>query len=213
MYSAVITAAGTGSRAGLGYNKMLFEYQGQTVLETIVKTFVNSQYFDQLIITVNASDIEAYTSILKPYNVELVIGGAERMDSVANGVSKAHNQFVFVHDGARIFLDNELIERLVGYEGDFDGLALATNVIDTTLIVTNGRIEQVLDRDKLFNMQTPQVVNRDIYLEAYAQAKREQLNFTDEMSMLSYYHHDCYIVESESYNKKLTRPEDFEVEK
>lgn len=211
MYSAVITAAGTGSRAGLGYNKMLFEYNGQTVLETIVKTFVNNPHFNQLIVTVSQNDLSAYQQILKGYDVQLIIGGDERMDSVANGVKQAINPFVFVHDGARIFLDDLLINRLVEFEQDYDGLALATSVIDTTLVVESGQIKQVLNRDTLFNMQTPQVVAKDVYLNAYQLARSERKVFTDEMSMLSYYGYKCFIVESESYNKKLTKPEDFEV--
>lgn len=211
MFSAVITAAGTGSRAGLGYNKMLFEYKGQTVLETIVKTFIANENFNQVIVTVNPSDVERYEQILKPYDVELIIGGNERMDSVANGIKAVSNQFAFVHDGARIFLDNELIDRLISFEQSFDGLALATKVIDTTLVVEDGIIKEILNRDTLYNMQTPQVVNKELYLNCYDNAKHDALTFTDEMSMLSYYGYKCFIVESESYNMKLTKPEDFEV--
>lgn len=211
MYSAVITAAGTGSRAGLGYNKMLFEYNGQTVLETVVKTFANNPNFNQLIVTVNINDLPAYTQILQAYDVTLIIGGEERMDSVANGVKQAINPYVFVHDGARIFLDQPLINRLLDYHQSYDGLALATSVIDTTLVVEDGQIKHVLNRDCLYNMQTPQVVAKDIYLNAYQQAKSEGKLFTDEMSMLCNYGYKCFIVESESYNQKLTKPEDFEV--
>lgn len=211
MYSVVITAAGVGSRSGLGYNKMLFEYQGVTVLERVVKTFVNNANFDQVIITVNKTDVVAYQQILQPYDVEIVIGGSERMNSVANGVKLATNQYVFVHDGARIFLDDQLISRLVNHHPGYDGLALATQVIDTTLLVENGRIKQVLNRDNLYNMQTPQIVNKAIYLDCYNRAVADNQIFTDEMSMLANYGFNCQIVDSESYNFKLTKPEDFEV--
>lgn len=211
MFSAVITAAGIGSRSGLGYNKMLFEYKGMTVLERAVKTFTSNPNFDQIIITVNSNDVEAYTSILKDYDIEMVIGGSERMHSVANGINAATNQTVFVHDGARIFLDQELISRLVHHESNYDGLALATKAIDTTLFVENGQIKQVLNRDNLYNMQTPQVVSKSVYQVCYNQAKDDQIVFTDEMSMLTYYGYNCQVVESETYNFKLTKPEDFEV--
>lgn len=211
MYSAVITAAGVGSRSGLGYNKMLFEYQGITVLERVVKTFVNNPNFDQIIITVNSTDVEAYQQILKGYKVEMVIGGSERMHSVANGIEVATNQFVFVHDGARIFLDDQLISRLIEHKPGYDGLALATQVIDTTLFVEDGHIKRVLNRDNLYNMQTPQVVNKAVYTACYTRALSENKIFTDEMSMLANYGYNCQVVASESYNFKLTKPEDFEV--
>lgn len=213
MYSVVITAAGSGSRAGLGYNKMLFEFEGQTVLETTVKTFVNNPNFDQIIVTASSLDFERYSQILQDYDVELLIGGDERMDSVANGVEVATNEFVFVHDGARMFLDDLLIERLVTCDLDYEGLALGIKATDTTLLVRDGVIEQVLNRDNLYNMQTPQVVNRKLYLAAYKRACEAGLTFTDEMSLMSYCGYVCRVVESETYNRKLTKPEDFEVRK
>lgn len=209
MYSIVITAAGSGSRAGLGYNKMLYKIDGITLLEKSVQIFANNNLFNELIVTASQVDYPLYTEILKNYNVKLVIGGKERMNSVYQGVLEATNNTVFIHDGARVYLDNALIDRLSSYDQAYDGLALATPVVDTTLLVEDNQIKQILNRDKLFNMQTPQVVNRNKYLEAYGQAITEEALFTDEMSLLTNYGYNCHIVKSEVYNKKLTNPEDF----
>lgn len=209
MYSAVITAAGSGTRAGLGYNKMLHKIDGITLLERSVRIFTNNQSFDEIIVTASNVDYPIYTEILKAYNVKIVVGGKERMYSVHKGVLEATNDKVFVHDGARIYLDDYLIDRLTSYDCDYDGLALATPVIDTTLLVEDNQIKQILNRDQLFNMQTPQVVNKQKYFEAYNQAVSNNLLFTDEMSLLTNYGFNCHIVKSEVYNKKLTNPEDF----
>lgn len=209
MYSVVITAAGSGTRAGLGYNKMLYKIDDITLLEKSVQIFANNKLFDELIVTASEADYPVYTEILKPYNIKLVIGGKERMHSVYKGVLEATNNIVFIHDGARIYLDNDLINRLASYDQSYDGLALATPVVDTTLLVEDNQIKQVLNRDLLFNMQTPQVVNKDKYLDAYNQAILEDMLFTDEMSLLTNYGYSCHIVKSEGYNKKLTNPEDF----
>ncbi len=211
MYSAVITSAGSGTRAGLGYNKMLFEIDGQTLVEKTVKTFVNNPNFDEVIVTVSDDDFSIYEKILKTYDVKLVLGGKERMHSVANGINVAQNEKVFVHDGARIFLGDELISRLVNHEPDCDGVALALKVVDTTLYVEGNKITKVLNRDNLYNMQTPQVVRKSVYNKCYETAIEQSLLFTDEMSMLTHFGYECNIVEGESYNKKMTRPEDFEV--
>ncbi len=211
MYSAVITAAGSGTRAGLGYNKMLYKIDGITLIEKTVAVFANNDLFDDIIVTVSESDIEIYQQLLENYNVKFIIGGKERMNSVANGVSEAVNPIVFVHDGARIFLDDILIARLNDFSEDYDGLALATEAIDTTLLVEGNKIQKVLDRSSLYNMQTPQVVNKDVYIKCFQQAINDQLLFTDEVSMLTHYDYNCKIVISESYNKKMTTPQDFEV--
>lgn len=209
MYSAIITAAGVGSRAGLGYNKMLYKKDGVTILEIIVKKFVDFQIFDEIIVTANETDFDTYKQILEHYPVEIVIGGNERMDSVYNGVKNAKNKLVFIHDGARIFLNKDLIMRLVNFEMDFDGLALALKSIDTTLMVEDNKIIKILNRDSLYTMQTPQVVNKQKFIQAYKCAKEDNAIYTDEMSMLTTYGFDCKVVEGEAFNKKLTKPEDF----
>lgn len=209
MYSVVITAAGIGSRAGLGYNKLLFEVGGRTVLENTVRIFATNKLFNQIIVTTNEDDKKQYENILKDYDVLLITGGSERMHSVAKGVSQAKSEYVFVHDGARMFLKDELIRRLADYHQKYDGLALAVNATDTTLKVNNGRVIEVLDRNQLFNMQTPQVVNKAIYLQAYNLAVADSLLFTDEVSMLCHYGYECKITLSETTNTKLTKPEDF----
>ncbi len=209
MYSVVITAAGSGKRAGLGFNKMLFEINGMTVLEKIVNLFVSNQLINDIIVTYSEKDKLVYEQILNKYNVNLIIGGDERMDSVASGVSNAINDLVLVHDGARVFLKDELITRLDKAPKDWDGIALALASTDTTLVVKQGEIKSVLNRDELFTMQTPQIVKKDIYLKCYQNALQDKLLFNDEVSLLAHYHFKCKIVESEAYNIKLTRPEDF----
>lgn len=209
MYSVVITAAGSGTRAGLGYNKMLFELDGITLIEKTVAIFANNPNFDDIIVTASETDFVEYSNILKNYNPQIIVGGQERMNSVANGVKHAKHQTVFVHDGARVFLDDQLINQLLAFKQEYDGLALAIKATDTTLLVEGGKITKVLDRDTLYNMQTPQVVNKQVYLECYNQALAAHQLFTDEMSLLTAYGYECHIVESEGYNFKLTKPEDF----
>ncbi len=209
MYSVVITAAGSGTRANLGYNKMLYKIDGITLIEKAVQIFANNSKFNQIIVTASETDLAEYKQILSKYDVNLIVGGKERMDSVANGIKAATNEIVYVHDGARVFLDDNLLQRLFTFNKNFDGLALALGVTDTTLQVIDGKISKVLERSTLFNMQTPQVVNRQVYINCYEQAIANNQIFTDEMSMLCAYGYNCQIVESESYNIKLTKPEDF----
>lgn len=209
MYSVVITAAGSGTRAGLGYNKMLYKIDGITLIEKSVSIFANHPDFEDIIVTASETDYEQYCQLLNDYDVNIIVGGNERMDSVANGVRQAKHDTVFVHDGARVFLDDQLISRLLDFNNDYDGLSLAVKAIDTTLLVEEGKITKVLERDTLYNMQTPQVVKKNIYEECYNLAVKSHKIYTDEMSLLCSYGYRCHIVESESYNCKLTKPEDF----
>ncbi len=209
MASIVITAAGNGTRANLGYNKMLHDIDGFTVLEICVSKIVALNYFKQIIITHSKQDEVIYKQLLSNYNVTFVCGGDSRMDSVYNGVKMATSEYVYIHDGARINVTSELFERLRSFSKQYDGLSLATKAIDTTLEAVDGKIIKVLNREQLYNMQTPQVVNRNVYIECYNQAVIEQRLFSDEMSMLAHYDYECHIVISEYYNTKLTTAKDF----
>lgn len=210
MYSAVIVAAGKGSRAKLGYNKMLFKINGEAIIRKTVEKFVNNRLFNQVIVVINEKEQDQMSEALHGLdNICFAFGQGSRMDSVAQGVEKAINEVIFVHDGARIYITDELIARLDNNAKRKINCALATKAIDTTLMVERGKIKQILNRDQLFNMQTPQVVNKVDYSKSYSEAKIKELDFSDEMSMLTYFGYACEVVESEYYNIKLTKPEDF----
>ncbi len=210
MYSAVILAAGRGSRAKLGYNKMLYEVDGRAIIYHTTKIFVESGLFSEIIIVINRNDEAKIRQILSEFTqVRFTYGSDERMNSVYNGVNIAKSQQVFVHDGARVYITKELLKRLERKSQQVANCALAVPAIDTTLVVQDGEIKQVLDRQQLYNMQTPQVVLRDQFISACERAIEENLQFSDEMSLLSHYNYQCHIVESEYSNVKLTKPEDF----
>lgn len=210
MFSVVIPCAGSGKRANLGYNKMLYDLGGELVINRTVNVFIKNPLFQQIIVLANAEDFDFIRELFSGQPVEVLLGGAERMDSVAIGVKAATSDFVFVHDGARMFIDDNLINRLVdALTSEADGYALATKLSNTVLKVDGVKIVGVLERDQLFAMQTPQVVRRQQYLNCYASAVTTGKLFTDEMSILTEYGYDCNIVLSEEYNQKLTNPEDF----
>lgn len=213
MYSVVIPCAGSGTRAKLGYNKMLFKINGKTIIEHTANVFINNPMFNQVIVVVSENDYTQVNSMFTDPQVLVTIGGKERMNSVHLGVLHAQSEFVFIHDGARMFIDDLLIDRLVNeLSSEVDGCALAVEVVDTILQIENNKIIKVLNRDKLRGMQTPQVVGKASYLKSYKQAQMDNLTFTDEMSLLTHYGYHCTVVAGAGYNLKLTNPEDFQGE-
>lgn len=214
MYSAIILSAGSGTRMQLGYNKMLFEYKGKTLLEYSLELFCNSEKFNQIILVIAQKDYEVVSDIIacNNYQVEIVIGGENRQNSVVNGLEKVKNEWVFIHDGARIFLTDELLTRLDNkrkevQQDEVDGFALAVKSIDTTLKVQNDVIVEKLDRKNLYLMQTPQVSRTDKLKKILNNTKKI---YTDEMSAFLINNKEVHIVESEYYNKKITTLEDID---
>lgn len=214
MYSAIILSAGSGTRMQLGYNKMLFEYKGKTLLEYSLDLFCNSKKFNQIILVIAQKDYEAVSDIVahNNYQVEIAIGGENRQNSVVNGLEKVKNEWVFIHDGARIFLTDELLTRLDNkrkevQQDEVDGFALAVKSIDTTLKVQNDVVVEKLDRENLYLMQTPQVSRTDKLKKILNNTKEI---YTDEMSAFLVNKKEVHIVESEYYNKKITTLEDID---
>lgn len=75
-YTALIVAAGSGSRMGLGYNKMLYQFDnGKTILETTVDIFLNDQRCEQVVVVGSEQDIEQYQKLLINDRITFTIGG------------------------------------------------------------------------------------------------------------------------------------------
>ena len=92
MYSAMVLAAGIGSRMGLGYNKMLYEIKGAPVIIHTIKKFLNDATCGQIVLVVNELEIETMQQLLSEAKlmderIEIVKGGKERQYSVYNGLT------------------------------------------------------------------------------------------------------------------------------
>lgn len=209
MNSLVLLAAGSGSRLNLGYNKMLFEVNGQTILEITLKKFKESKLFDEIIVVVKKEELAIWES-KNLENITLVIGGDTRQSSVYNGVSQATNDFVWVHDGARCNITIDLINRL-SQAIITPGVVAAVKAKDSLRLVKNGRIDSILDRDFVYLMQTPQIVDKKIYTKCYKKALEEKIEETDEVGLLFRYGYKMGIIEGDYSNIKVTTKDDLGV--
>ncbi len=211
-YSVVILGAGLGSRMNLGYNKILYKHNGHSIIYKTVTSIIESNYFDQVIVVINQVDELHIKKELKKYpNIQYVYGGKTRQESVFNSLDHVTNDLVFIHDGARSNITKELLMRLiedVELNTNYQGYALACQVKDTILKVEDYEIKQVLERSILYTMQTPQVSNPNILKKHLMKAQEEGRQFTDEMSLLTFYGLKTKIVKSEYYNNKVTTIED-----
>ena len=114
--TAIITAAGNGTRAGFKNNKVLqIIYGDKTVLECAVAPFLRCEHIDEIIITSSKTDYKTINNLFanceKP--IKTVIGGETRADSVKNAVAAAKCEYVLIHDGARPYLSDTLLNKCV----------------------------------------------------------------------------------------------------
>jgi 2-C-methyl-D-erythritol 4-phosphate cytidylyltransferase len=212
---AVVPAAGIGQRMGSSLPKQYLSLLGKTVLEHTVTTLLKIPQLQFLVVVVAADDKHWQSmTVSEDPRVKSVYGGAERGDSVLNGLHALsevcdHNDWVLVHDVARpcINLDdiNSLIIELT--DNNVGGL-LATPCSDTIKKVQNGSVIETIDRRNLWQAQTPQMFRYQLLCESLYSAIEQGLLITDEASAIEVAGYHPKIVEGSSTNIKITRLED-----
>lgn len=214
MYSTLILAAGIGSRMGLGYNKMLHILQGQPVIVHTIKKFLGNRSCNQIVLVVNELEIETMKQILGQAQIidsriEIVKGGAERQYSVYNGLQVVREDVVLVHDGARPFVTNEMIEQCYKLAKSGHPSIVAVPVKDTMKRVINGVVVDTPNRDEMYSVQTPQASPTSLLKKAHEAAKVASFLGTDEASLIEKYTTtSVHVVKGTYTNIKLTTPED-----
>lgn len=212
---AVIPAAGTGSRFAAHEVKQYAQLSGFTVLERSAEALLALPALQKLVIAVHAEDTRAAAlPRLQHAKVHFVVGGAERADSVLAALMAlqniaTENDWVLVHDAARPCLTKKDLQRLVEcLAQDTVGGILAVPAIDTLKTVSNHVIAHTIDRQTIWQAQTPQMFRFGLLLHALQSARKEQLAVTDEASAMEAAGHAVKIVEGARSNIKITYPDD-----
>lgn len=211
-YSVVIVAAGSGSRMGLGYNKMLFQLKnGHTILEETVLKFYDDKRCKQVIVVASDYDLETFQTLFKDKNIEFTQGGKTRQDSVYQGLKKVKQEYVFIHDGARPWISKDCINRIVEVLETKEACLLMMPVKDTIKVVEDGKVINTPKRSTLYLAQTPQAFVTKKIIKAYDRAYEKGIQATDDAQIMELCG-DCevYMVEGSYENMKVTTKEDIE---
>lgn len=212
--AAIIPAAGSGSRMGLDHPKQYHLLAGIPILIHTVRAFVASPRIETIVLAVPASRIAATRTLLVDYelsdaDVLVVAGGVRRQDSVKAGLEAldADVELVLVHDAARPMLSGDLIDRCCDGAMQYGAVIAAVPVKDTLKKEgAGGTILHTVDREELWQAQTPQVFQRSVLLGAYATAGDRDV--TDEASLLELAGIEVHLVQGDETNIKITRPDD-----
>jgi len=210
--AAVIVAGGSGRRIGGPVRKQYLEIDGIPVLLRAVVPFLSDPRIQQVVVVIPADDVEAPPPWLASLGVRIVAGGAERGDSVRNGLAavEAEADFVLVHDGARPFVSSEVIDRVL--EAAPSAAIAAVPVTDTMKEVDgDGAITGTPDHARLWQAQTPQGFPREGLARAYARAREEGLAATDDAALYERYVGPVRVVMGSYRNLKVTRPADLAI--
>jgi len=207
---SVIVAAGKGER--FGSYKPLLKIGDRYMLEYSVETISNNKRIEGIVVVCLSSYIQTIRELLKKYEkVKYVIpGGQFRQDSVRKGVLKVPEniEFVMVHDAARPFVSEDIIERAINAAMEKGSCVVCLGVNDTVKRVENNLIKETLDRNSIFLAQTPQIFRRQDLICAFENATAKRLVFTDESSLMEFQGFYPYMIPGDKTNIKITYPDD-----
>ena len=211
--SAIIPAAGSGER--FGEEKQFKLLSGRPLFFHALKLFLQSDYIDEIIVAVPSANVDpTHRDVLsmsagKP--VKVVSGGTRRQDSVKNGidVSDSDSTLVCIHDAARPFVTEDLIQRSISACEFADGAIVGIPSKDTVKFSENGLVKETLDREKIWLAQTPQCFHKNKLLQALDHAKTENLTGTDESALMEAMGFSIKLVEGDSNNFKITTKNDW----
>ena len=226
-FAAVLPAGGLGKRMGGTVPKQLMQLGGKPVYQYPLETFLKMDEIAEVVIAVPADWKDYFEKEIDTWfssdnaigelrtKLKIVVGGAERWQSVENGVNAlaSSTEYVLVHDVARPFVSEKIIRDVCETLVSKGSCLVAKPAIDTIKIASDGRVESTIDRNKVWLAQTPQAARIDLLKSLYARIAKEPLDFTptDEASILEFFGEPVYIVKGESANNKLTTREDFEI--
>jgi 2-C-methyl-D-erythritol 4-phosphate cytidylyltransferase len=183
MFSAILLMAGKGERMNMEINKILLPLGNKKVYEYSLDVLLKT--VDEIICVISKDNEDIIKSL--PNNVKYTFGGKTRQESVINGLKLVTNDYVLIHDSARPFITKELIDDIKKELLNNKNVLACSKCKDTIKELNNNKLN-TLDRNKLIKAYTPQCGNTNILLDSYNKALKENKEFTDDLSIVEYYH-------------------------
>ena len=211
MVSVILLMAGKGTRMKENINKVLLPLGDKMIFQYPLSLFVK---LDFEVICVISKDDEEIVRKNIPSQVKLVYGGNTRQESVYNGLMECTGDYVLIHDAARAFISLATINEIIENKNNNEAILTYLNVKDT-IKIKNGEIVSTLPRESLIAATTPQCASKELFLEVYNLAKKDNFIATDDISLIEKYRPDVrinYILANEE-NFKITTPLDLKLAK
>jgi 2-C-methyl-D-erythritol 4-phosphate cytidylyltransferase len=212
---AIIVAAGAGKRIKGELPKQFLTLGDKPILAHTIDKFERCDLIDQIILVV-PEDYMGYCSqaIVDKFSFrkikKIVCGGKERQDSVYLGLKACpgNSSIVAIHDGVRPFISSDKISESVRLCQTKKAVVLAISPKDTVKRAENGMVVTTLDRNKLCLVQTPQVFEYELILDAHQRAKEDGFVGTDDSALVERLGNQVTIMEGDYQNIKITTAAD-----
>ncbi len=216
MNTAIIVAAGKGTRMNAGINKQFIDINGKPLLAHTLQAFQSCREIDRIILVSGKEELQlCREQILETYGFDkvdrLVVGGSERQQSVYNGIKELDEGcgVVVIHDGARPIVTDNIIERCIEGAKAYGAVSAGMPVKETIKVLDeNGFVKCTPERGTLWVTQTPQAFKPEIIRNAHESALSNGISGTDDAFLVESMGIKVKMIESSYENIKVTTPED-----
>jgi 2-C-methyl-D-erythritol 4-phosphate cytidylyltransferase len=215
MTSAIIVAAGKGTRMGANVDKLWLEVAGRPVIAHTWKQFNDADCVDEIILVVREGMQPHFIELAEKFYFQkpfrLVVGGAERQDSVWNGLAavSSKTEIVTIQDAARPCTSAALVAATIAAARETGAAVAAQPVTDTIKETVDGKIiSRTVDRSKLWSVQTPQTFRVEVIRRAISTARGKNLILTDDTAACELIGQPVQLVKATTPNPKVTVPAD-----
>lgn len=214
--TAIIAAAGSSSRMN-GINKLMFEIDGVPVIARTIDKFNSNDNIDEIVISARINDVETIREIVSTYNFSkvkaVVDGGDTRAESIKNSVFASNDKtdYFAIHDGARPLITSKVIDETINSALQFRAAVAGVRVKDTIKVVNNGFISDTPERSTLWAVHTPQVFEKNLYLDAIKNAENCKCEITDDSMLVEMLGVKVFMINDEYSNIKITTPDDLSI--
>ncbi|HDM37760.1 MAG TPA: 2-C-methyl-D-erythritol 4-phosphate cytidylyltransferase [Candidatus Omnitrophica bacterium] len=213
--TAIIVAAGRSKRLPARRRKPYLMLGKMPIVIHSLYKLSTVRFIRDINLVVNKKDLELAQRLIRKIkikkNIKIIQGKDTRATSVYEGLKEVSkdSDYVIVHDAGRPFFKKELLKDLIEAAKKYGASILATPVKSTIKKVNKDYIvEKTLDRDQLWEVQTPQVFRKDILLKAYKELTRGKKKATDDASLVERLGVRVKVVPSCDKNIKITTPVD-----
>lgn len=209
--SVIIAAGGKGTRMGAEKNKVFLKLGGKEIIAYTIEVFEKNPLVDDIVVVTGENEIKECGELVKKYGFKKVThiaaGGETRRETVANGLKYVKSEFTAVHDAARAFVTDKVICDTASEAEKWGAAAPGVLCKDTIKISDKGGfVESTPERNRLYMIQTPQIIETELLKAAHAQPMGAEA--TDDCMLVENIGHKVKISEGSYENIKLTTPED-----
>lgn len=203
----VLLAGGKGTRVGSTTPKQFLPLNGRPIALHSLEVFSASSLFEEICVVCEP----AFIPLFSDFQTKFASPGERRQDSALAGFQALtkKSEWVVFHDAARPYISAELVSKLLDAGKEIGAAALGVPV-KSTLKQKNHHeyVTKTPDRSAFWEIQTPQILHRDLLDQGFSHAKKQKLTVTDDVSLAELVDHPVKLVRGDYRNIKITTPED-----